>query len=63
VLAAADGYSYLHLVIVAGIIIYAGGVKLVVHAAASAPMPTTGRLALCGAWRSTCSAWLPSAGG
>ena len=48
VLAAADAYSYLHLIIVAGIIIYAGGVKLVVHRAASAPMPTTGRLALCG---------------
>ncbi|MGB9183324.1 MAG: low temperature requirement protein A, partial [Solirubrobacteraceae bacterium] len=48
VLAAADGYSYLHLVIVAGIIVYAGGVKLVVRNAASAPMPTTGRLALCG---------------
>ena len=47
-LAAADGYSYLHLIIVAGIIIYAGGVKLVVHNSASAPMPTTGRLALCG---------------
>jgi low temperature requirement protein LtrA len=48
VLAAADGYSYLHLVIVAGIIIYAGGAKLVVDNPASAPMPTTGRLALCG---------------
>ena len=48
VLAAADGYSYLHLVIVAGIIIYAGGVKLVVHNSVSAPMPAAGRLALCG---------------
>jgi low temperature requirement protein LtrA len=48
VLAAADSYSYLHLVIVAGIIIYAGGVKLVVHNSVSAPMPGPGRLALCG---------------
>ncbi|MDQ2896662.1 MAG: low temperature requirement protein A [Actinomycetota bacterium] len=48
VLAAAEGYSYLHLVIVAGIIVFAGGVKLVVHGAAASPMPTTGRLALCG---------------
>jgi low temperature requirement protein LtrA len=48
VLAAADGYSYLHLVIVAGIITFAGGVKLVVHNSAGAPMPTPGRLALCG---------------
>ena len=31
VLAAADAYSYMHLVIVAGIIIFDGGVKLVVH--------------------------------
>jgi low temperature requirement protein LtrA len=48
VLAAADSYSYLHLVIVAGIIIYAGGVKLVVHNSVIAPMPAAGRLALCG---------------
>lgn len=48
VLAAADGYSYLHLVIVAGIIVFAGGVKLTVHGAAGSPMPTPGRLALCG---------------
>lgn len=48
VLAAADSYSYLHLVIVAGIIIFAGGVKLVVHNSVSAPMPDTGRLAMCG---------------
>ncbi len=47
VLAAADAYSYLHLVIVAGIIIFADGVKLVVHNSASAPMPDPGRLAMC----------------
>ena len=46
VLAAADGYSYLHLVIVAGVIIYAGGVKLLVHHTAGGAMPA--RLALCG---------------
>ena len=48
VLAAADGYSYIHLVIVAGIIIFAGGVKLVVHNPVQAPMPGPGRLAICG---------------
>jgi low temperature requirement protein LtrA len=48
VLAAADAYSYLHLVIIAGIIIFAGGVKLVVHNSVSAPMPDPGRLAMCG---------------
>jgi low temperature requirement protein LtrA len=48
VLAAADAYSYLHLVIVAGIIIFAGGVKLVVYNSVSAPMPGPGRLAMCG---------------
>ena len=48
VLAAADGYSYMHLIIVAGIIIFAGGVKLVVHNSVSAPMPDAGRLAMCG---------------
>jgi low temperature requirement protein LtrA len=48
VLAAADGYSYLHLLIVAGIIIFAAGVKLVVHNPVSAPMPDAGRLAMCG---------------
>ena len=47
VLAAADAYSYIHLIIVAGIIIYAGGVKLVVRNSASVPMPDAGRLALC----------------
>jgi low temperature requirement protein LtrA len=48
VLAAADAYSYMHLVIVAGIIIFDGGVKLVVHNSVSAPMPDAGRLAMCG---------------
>jgi low temperature requirement protein LtrA len=48
VLAAADGYSYMHLIIVAGIILFAGGVKLVVHHSVSAPMPDDGRLAMCG---------------
>ena len=63
VLAAADGYSYMHLIIVAGIIIFAGGVKLVVHNSVSAPMPDAGRLALCGGRRSTSSGWPPSACG
>ena len=48
VLAAADAYSYLHLVIVAGIVIFADGVKLTVNNSATAPMPAAGRLALCG---------------
>ena len=48
VLAAADGYSYMHLIIIAGIIILAGGVKLVAHDSVSAPMPDAGRLAMCG---------------
>ncbi|MGZ4168810.1 MAG: low temperature requirement protein A [Solirubrobacteraceae bacterium] len=48
VLAAADAYSYMHLIIVAGIIIFAGGVKLVVHDSVSPPMPDPGRLAMCG---------------
>jgi low temperature requirement protein LtrA len=48
VLVAADAYSYMHLIIVAGIIIFAGGVKLVVHNSVSAPMPDAGRLAMCG---------------
>jgi low temperature requirement protein LtrA len=47
VLAAADAYSYMHLIIVAGIITFAGGVKLVVHDSVSAPMPGPGRLAMC----------------
>jgi len=47
VLAAADGYSYIHLVIVAGIIVFAVGVHFIVleptHALADAA-----RLTLCG---------------
>ena len=48
VLAAADGYSYLHLVIVAGIIIFAVGVKVLTRDSVSAPLPGPARLALCG---------------
>jgi low temperature requirement protein LtrA len=48
VLAAADAYSYMHLIIVAGIIIFAGGVKLVVQHSVSLPMPDAGRLGMCG---------------
>jgi low temperature requirement protein LtrA len=48
VLAAADAYSYIHLIIVAGIIIFAGGVRLVVHNPVSGSMPPSGRFALCG---------------
>jgi low temperature requirement protein LtrA len=48
VLAAADAYSYIHLIIVAGIIIFADGVKQVVHNSAQLPMPDPGRLAMCG---------------
>jgi low temperature requirement protein LtrA len=48
VLAAADGYSYLHLVIVAGIITFAVGVKFLTHGAVSASLPDAPRLALCG---------------
>jgi low temperature requirement protein LtrA len=47
VLAAADGYSYLHLVIIAGIIIFAVGVRLLVHNPAAVPIEQV-RLALCG---------------
>jgi low temperature requirement protein LtrA len=47
VLAAADAYSYLHLVLVAGIIIFAVGVKLAVHDV-GAPLGDATRLALCG---------------
>lgn len=48
VLVAADGYSYLHLVIVAGIIIFAVGVKVLTRDSVSAPLPGPARLALCG---------------
>jgi low temperature requirement protein LtrA len=47
VLAAADAYSYLHLLIVAGIIVFAVGVKLSVAHAAS-PLGAGERYALCG---------------
>ena len=47
VLAAADGYSYLHLVIVAGIITFAVGVKVLTRDSVSAPLPEPARLALC----------------
>jgi low temperature requirement protein LtrA len=47
VLAAADAYSYLHLVIVAGIIIFAVGINSVVHAV-DKPLHDAARLALCG---------------
>ena len=45
VLAAADAYSYLHLVVVAGIIVFAVGARLVVGGGA---LSTAGWLALCG---------------
>ncbi len=47
VLAAADGYSYLHLVIVAGIIIFAVGMKSTIHELGE-PLSDAARLALCG---------------
>ena len=47
VLAAADSYSYLHLALVAGIIIFAAGVRFVVRGA-DAPLAVAPRLALCG---------------
>ncbi len=51
VLAAADGYSYLHLVIVAGIIIFAVGIKVLTRGSVSAPLRDPARLALCGGGR------------
>ena len=47
VLAAADAYSYIHLLLVAGIIIFAVGARQLVHAG-SGPLDAAGRLALCG---------------
>jgi len=47
VLAAADSYSYLHLPIVAGIIVFAVGMKVTIHDV-SGTLPDAGRLALCG---------------
>jgi low temperature requirement protein LtrA len=47
VLAAADAYSYLHLVIVAGIIVFAVGMKVAIQVL-SEPLSGGARLALCG---------------
>jgi low temperature requirement protein LtrA len=47
VLAAADAYSYLHLLLVAGIIVYAVGVTIAAHDVAE-PLPDAPRLAFCG---------------
>jgi low temperature requirement protein LtrA len=47
VLAAADAYSYLHLVIVAGIITFAVGVRILTRGSVSAPLAGPARLALC----------------
>lgn len=47
VLAAADGYSYLHLVIVAGIILFAAGMRVTIHDARGS-LEAGPRLALCG---------------
>ncbi len=47
VIAAADAYSYLHLVIVAGIIVFAVGLNSLVHSP-SLPLKLAPRLALCG---------------
>jgi low temperature requirement protein LtrA len=47
VLAAADAYSYLHLLLVAGIIIFAVGEKFAIHAVGE-PLSDAARLALCG---------------
>jgi low temperature requirement protein LtrA len=46
VLAAADAYSYLHLLIVAGIIVFAVGAKLLARGPVSQPLPDPARLAL-----------------
>jgi low temperature requirement protein LtrA len=47
VLAAADAYSYLHLLIVAGIVIFAVGVRVAIVELGD-PLDTAARLALCG---------------
>jgi len=47
VLAGADSYSYIHLAIVAGIIVFAVGMKVAIHDEA-AGLPDAARLALCG---------------
>jgi low temperature requirement protein LtrA len=46
VLAAADGYSYLHLVLIAGIILFAVGMRLATHHPGD-PLASAPRLALC----------------
>lgn len=47
VLAAADGYSYLHLLIVAGIVVFAVGVRVAIEDLGE-PLSSAARLALCG---------------
>jgi low temperature requirement protein LtrA len=47
VLAAADGYSYIHLLLVAGIIVFAVGVKVAI-AHVGEPLGAAARLCLCG---------------
>jgi low temperature requirement protein LtrA len=47
VVAAADAYSYLHLILVAGIVIFAVGMGLAIRDV-GAPLSDAGRLALCG---------------
>jgi low temperature requirement protein LtrA len=47
VIAAVDSYSYIHVLLVAGIIVFAVGARLVVHAG-SGSLGDAGRLALCG---------------
>ena len=47
VLAAADSYSYIHLAIVAGIVVFAVGMKVAIFDV-STDLPAAGRLALCG---------------
>ena len=48
VLAASDAYSYIHLVVVAGIIIFAVGLKFLVRAHVDDPLTDAARLTLCG---------------
>jgi low temperature requirement protein LtrA len=48
VIAAADAYSYIHLIIVAGIIVFAAGVRIVVSSSASRNVALAPRLCLCG---------------
>jgi low temperature requirement protein LtrA len=47
VLAAADGYSYLHLLLVAGIVVFAVGVRVAIEDLGE-PLNAAARLALCG---------------